>query len=740
MSSLITGINTALSSLKANTVGIDTTSHNIANMNDADYSKQLADLVATQAMTSIGSAGQIGTGVAVGSIERIRDTYLDRAIMQQWQNVGKAEILDRTNQDLASIFPEVNGATSTGIQSELDQFFSDWTTLSTEAQKAAAGQPNNLSAAQSAVYSAADTLAKNLNAASEELTNMQISLNTDLKTAVQNANTYIKEISDLNKQIVTISGLGQNPNDLLDKRTAAINDLAELININVSNRADGSVVVMMNGLPLVSGADGYNSFTTVGAIRDSKLESLGLVMNGSAPVAIKDSDVTDGKISGILQSRDETVPWYSTQLDSLANSLITVVNEIHSTANGTNFFQGERASNIAVSTGLLNGQNVAYTRYQPPTAPATTPVSYAGDLAAIIGSLGNKLVNNFVTSRTTGLNSNTQLGTSGTLVFNGSISVSYKNTDTISDLVHNINSHSTKFSAVYDDTKHIFYMVSDEPVTIEERGVDGLTPVIPPALMNKLQLTEQQTSSAPVNYADSLFGSSIVTSQMVNGVMTNTSWDDVELTTLDVNAQKIPVQHQVDVQTTGSGVMTMEYNGQQYTINWKSSDDIINTIGKIFEFNYQATPPANLTPMLAIAKLDPVSQKFVFGTDVVSSGTNRLLPFQLVDVTGNMTQVMKLGNNISFDSIMPSATGKLAGDMQASSTVLTQAQDSLTQLQTMQNNITKVDETAELAQAKLYQRAYDASVKLMDVIDEMLNMLINNTGTSSSTSSTSSSL
>jgi flagellar hook-associated protein FlgK len=46
-----------------------------------------------------------------------------------------------------------------------------------------------------------------------------------------------------------------------------------------------------------------------------------------------------------------------------------------------------------------------------------------------------------------------------------------------------------------------------------------------------------------------------------------------------------------------------------------------------------------------------------------------------------------------------------------------------------------VDLNAELAQAILYQRSYEAAVRMQYIMDEMLNVLINHTGSSASNSS-----
>jgi flagellar hook-associated protein FlgK len=102
------------------------------------------------------------------------------------------------------------------------------------------------------------------------------------------------------------------------------------------------------------------------------------------------------------------------------------------------------------------------------------------------------------------------------------------------------------------------------------------------------------------------------------------------------------------------------------------------------------------------------------------------------DEAGNVTQVMKMTGSQNFTDFYTSVTTSLKGQMDSSATLMNQYKAGLDQTQAIQTNITKVDPNAELAKAKLYQRAYDASVRLSEVIDEMLNMLINHMGTSSS--------
>jgi flagellar hook-associated protein 1 FlgK len=94
---------------------------------------------------------------------------------------------------------------------------------------------------------------------------------------------------------------------------------------------------------------------------------------------------------------------------------------------------------------------------------------------------------------------------------------------------------------------------------------------------------------------------------------------------------------------------------------------------------------------------------------------------------------MKLDTTTHFGAYYDSIISNLGAKAQDASNMLQANKNVLDQLQTMQSNITKVDVNAEKAKAAMYQRAYDASVQLSTVINEMMDMLINHTGSSVST-------
>lgn len=698
-------LETALKSLTTHTAALNTVNHNIANMNNEWYSRQVANITATDAMTLIGIKGQIGTGSKIGSIDRIRDIYLDKQIMGQLQYLGKWVMLNRTYESLRAIFPEIDGITG-GLEAQLQEFYDDWGKLADAADRAAKETNPMLKlqyqaeveAAKREIYQTAVGITNYFNSKSSTLTNMQIELNKDLRLTIQSINQYIRQIYEYNKQIAGIYSIGQNPNDILDKRNEAMNKLSELVNFDFGNRSDGTVVIHINGHILVNGADSYNAMTTMGSTRDSKLEDVGLFEYlGAPPVKINDI-ITKGRLGGILSARDESIQWYKVQLDNLANSMITVINNVHRTGvnasgmqSNLDFFIGTRAADISVNPELFSGAMITYRHFG------------TNDIANIIANLENKIVNNWLTTATLPYTSSSTLGRNGILNING-IVIDYNATDTIASLVNKINTNVSEVSAIFDDTTRKFYIYSNQLMVVQEFNTNG-SPAIndPNQLLRKFGIYQEKQSSGPINYPGSLIKNTISYPDLAN------TWKDEELI--------------LGIQPFKYGTVVIDYNNTRFEVPWNNQQAIIQTIINI---KNMAGGPYQLNPY----SFDEKNQKFSFATSL-AGGTNTILPFLLSDRVGNMTQTMNITENIKFGEYYSIIVGRLEGELQTSRNIMAQHAAALQLYQQMQENITRVNEDEELARARAYQRAYDASVRLLSIIDQMLNMLINRTATPS---------
>src|SRR4249920_459979 len=121
------GLQTALSGLEAAQAAINTTGQNIANASTPGYSRQTVNLteraqLTIPALSSVtGDGSQFGTGVDITSITRIRDQFLDRQYRAQNTN-------ENGNNTSSTILSQVQAGldepSSTGLSSQLDQFFS----------------------------------------------------------------------------------------------------------------------------------------------------------------------------------------------------------------------------------------------------------------------------------------------------------------------------------------------------------------------------------------------------------------------------------------------------------------------------------------------------------------------------------------------------------------------------------------------------------------------------------------
>ena len=86
MGTLFSTLNIARSGLVTAQVQLDTVGHNIANVNKTGLSRQRVELVGKVPINKI--YGQIGTGVAISTIQRVRDEFLDDLFQNQVRGLG----------------------------------------------------------------------------------------------------------------------------------------------------------------------------------------------------------------------------------------------------------------------------------------------------------------------------------------------------------------------------------------------------------------------------------------------------------------------------------------------------------------------------------------------------------------------------------------------------------------------------------------------------------------------------
>ena len=715
--SILIGLNSAIRSIRTHNYALDTVSHNLANMNNPEYSRQIANISTTTPVDLPGGAGQMGTGSRLSSISRIRDVYLDRQIRNELSELGKWEELNGVYKQLKALFPEIDNPAYPGIQAKLEEFWGAWDNL---AAKIDSG--GTVSAEKSIVMEKAQNLAMALNAKSGSLTDLQVGINAKIRGAIDEVNCLTNDIYNLNKAIVNVYGRGQNPNDLLDKRTEALAKLSQLVDINVGNKSDGSVVVQVQSHTLVEGANRYNRMINLGGKKDSKLERIGLFeYAGGDPVDITDS-ITKGKIGGLLEARDEVVHWYRMQADMLASSTITVVNNIYNAADPSKpFFTGDRAATMMLNSQITTANDIVAEK---------TFSAGSLNIAEVMANMDNKLMSDWVATRNhaeqvsgAAVTLDTPLselagGTGiGELEINGTV-FNYDTADTLGEFINKINNVDPEsFIAVYDEDKQQVFMMINEYTTIrEDDGMhliqaypppDPMTPPNPPDI--GLRLVHQKMSAAPINYPNANEGRIIKTQ----------TWEHEE-NKFDIT----PFAPQVTAGTPDGLVIIRQ--GTTYYDSPGAAWDTQQTIQGISLYDIKMYPDPNLS-----ADFLESDQKIYFNSSRVTGNVYEVMPFEMWDRDGNFTKVAKFAGNVRFENFYDSVIQTLESETENSEVLKSGYESAVAQFQQIQENITEVNEDEELARARAYQRAYDASVKLLSIIDQMLNMLINRTATPS---------
>ncbi len=378
------GLNTALSGLEAAQAAIDTTGQNIANANTPGYSRQ--QVVQTDrtpltipALSSItGNGSQVGLGVDITTITRVRDQFLD----SQYRGQNSQTSGDNTASTLlGQVQAALNEPSSSGLSTALNQFWTAWS-----------GLQNNPTdqGAMSAVLGAGKTVAENLNTLSGELSTLESQVTGQYTTLTDPTSgpvaTDAKQIAALNVQIAQAQSSGLDANTLLDQRDKLVDDLSQYSNVYVTQQSGGMINVSFGNAATAAAGGSADSTPLVGGgavdltdnVTDANLSGSG----GTLGALLKLYDAT----SGTGQIAD-----YASKLDGVANTLVTTVNSAISTADASGatappFFDptGTTAATIAVNSSLSTS-----------TPPYTA--TEAGAVAGLTGKAADQAYNAFVT-------------------------------------------------------------------------------------------------------------------------------------------------------------------------------------------------------------------------------------------------------------------------------------------------------------------------------------------------------
>ena len=345
MGTLFSALSIARSGLQVAQVQLDIAGHNIANVNKVGFSRQRVELISRVPLSR--PFGQIGRGVAIGLIARVRDPILDTLFRNQVAGLRSAELQTQFFGMIEDIFLE---PTEGGMSGRINNFFQALQEFSTNVESLPIRQ---------SVVTEAESLAVLFNETARRLNTLRTNANEEIVSLVPEVNSLAERVAKLNDQIRVAEAGGNPANDLRDDRDVLLDELAGIVNIFTRERTDGQVDVLIGDQVLVNG-DRFRELETVqNALLDplrNDLVDVRFVDNG------KLLTVTDGLIFGALQLRDTILVEVQNDINTLAATIIREINVVHSQGSGLVNLTSLTGSNFVTDPALaLNAAGLPFT-------------------------------------------------------------------------------------------------------------------------------------------------------------------------------------------------------------------------------------------------------------------------------------------------------------------------------------------------------------------------------------------
>ena len=422
MSSTFGSLTTVKLGIYAAQKGLDVTGNNITNINTNGYTRQRLDQVSLISGGSDRYHSQynvrVGQGVLVNGVSQLRDPGLDISYRKSQADVGSADSWLAGLEKLAGILDEVGKGDGEQDDGLILNQLNDLRDLINKANT------NGIEGYDSLIRQSADTLCDLFNSAAKDLAELKTTFEGYLKQDVDEINSILSQIQELNVAIRNSDIRGDEGLELRDQRNLLLDTLSQHMKIDVTYSMEpvgGGLMVEKLTVKLATGgkntlidgefatkvstgdeANGYE--VKLGALRD--MDNKKQNPQDIDPVTLGDTDLygslqslremltEKGEYSTqaeINNDKDATVkrgiPYYQMALDSLANEFAIQMNKLNNPLDqngkplgldgqGALFMNRDTgkagnitAANIAISKNWAEGK-VHMLSYTDPNAPS----------------------------------------------------------------------------------------------------------------------------------------------------------------------------------------------------------------------------------------------------------------------------------------------------------------------------------------------------------------------------------
>lgn len=370
MTGLFGSLGTATRGMNTNQLGLQTSGHNIANINTDGYSRQRVHMQAERPYYMAG-VGSIGMGAKAKSVDRIVDSFIRTQTNDAY---SKFRFFEQKSDALGQLEHFMNEPSETGIINQLSVMYDSWAKLASNPE---------LATSKTLVIENSNTFTDMINQMASQMKQLHGETLSNVEKSTLDLNQKVEQLAELNNQIFAIASNGTTPNDLLDTRDSLLKDIAGLADTQATFDRFGRVS------ELKLGDNGVTILDIENGAREISVETNDDVI--SIVVGSEEANVVAGEIGGFKEAAkeiDESLSELNKFVEQVANAINAAYS--YSSPTGDNFFDPiDDASTLKVSAELR--ENPSHLQAGVTTEPGD------GELARTIGRLFSKKGDNDMT-------------------------------------------------------------------------------------------------------------------------------------------------------------------------------------------------------------------------------------------------------------------------------------------------------------------------------------------------------
>jgi flagellar hook-associated protein FlgK len=295
-------------------VALSTVSNNIANVGNDIYSRQQT-ILSAGAPAKVGVVN-IGTGANLDYIYRSYNEFIESSLRNSSSAVKTQETLINYTDRIVDIM----GSDEGNLINALDGFYSSLNRLEMDA--ANIGIRNEL-------LSSGKYLASRINELATEVQNIREDSQGELEKNIVSINKVAEALFNVNQELNRNDSLKLQSPSMLDQRDNLLSQLADYVDINVTENENGTVIVRVSGPA--------NKSILVDTVRQRQLGMQRHSINGNVQGLVVDtySNPTfvgipsSGVISGLIQLDNEVTQRLTDELNIFAKTFVDTMNVYH---------------------------------------------------------------------------------------------------------------------------------------------------------------------------------------------------------------------------------------------------------------------------------------------------------------------------------------------------------------------------------------------------------------------------